>query len=58
LPVVPPVPVVPPFWNTIVPIRVGPVFCGVMVSVFPETQYEYLVLPESPEIVTRSLEVA
>ena len=37
----PAVPVVLLFVNTIVPDCVGLVLCGVRVSVFPETQYEY-----------------
>jgi len=42
------------FWSTIVPVVVGLVLCGVMVSVFPETQYEYCVLLS---VVTRLPEV-
>ena len=52
LPVVPPVPELPLFWSTIVPVIVGLVLCGVRVSVFAETQYEYCVSPASPEIVS------
>jgi hypothetical protein len=29
-----------PLWNTIVPVVLGFVVCGVQVIVFPETQYE------------------
>jgi hypothetical protein len=32
------------FWNTMVPVMVGLVVCGVQVIFFPETQYEYFVL--------------
>jgi hypothetical protein len=33
--------VLPPFWNTIVPVVVGFVVCGVQVILLPATQYEY-----------------
>jgi hypothetical protein len=41
-------------WTTIVPVVVGLVVCGVMVNVFPETQYEYgvvLIVIALPEVV-------
>ncbi len=57
LPVAPPEPELPLLWSTIAPVMVGRLLCGVMVIVFPETQYEYCVSPESPEIVTTLPEV-
>src|SRR6478735_1933344 len=52
LPVAPPEPGLPLLWSTIVPVMVGLGTCGVTVSVSPETQYAYVVSPESPVIVT------
>jgi hypothetical protein len=54
------------FWSTIVPVVVGLVGCGVMVSVLPETQYEYGVLYRPlcevvsvlPEVVYSAIVVA
>ena len=37
-------------WSTIVPVTVGLALCGVRVTVFPETQYEYCGPPEDSEI--------
>jgi hypothetical protein len=51
---VPPEPVVPLFWSTTVPVMVGLVLCGVMVSVFSETQYEYFMVSS---VVSTLLEV-
>jgi hypothetical protein len=40
-----------------VPVMVGLVLCGVMVIVFPETQYAYCASPESPVMVSTLPEV-
>ena len=52
-PVAPPVPELPLFWSTIVPVTVGLVLCGVTVNLSAETQYEYFASPASPESVIR-----
>ena len=45
------------FWSTTEPVAVGFVLCGAMVMLFPETQYEYGVLPSSVSTLPEGLYV-